>query len=533
MATSQTELEKELEQLISTKYPLHPKQFSTEERAVLQTLTKLAYVYAQPDGQTSLVSTVPIASIENIIQSGQLTLVAEKLDDSFLESIEKIIASKHIKFTAEAEGMKIVTDMTSLYQRCCRSLPKNASFENVLFKMYTEESAFYRKMNAIIGGYNDPAKTTDDEKIFALLLNIALHKAGLKKANNEMQEIPETLYRGQSVGLEDIKKKFDMVNSMKSSDTLANVAPKDLQDINIASVVRKKNVSTSKDEDISTQFAKGTAGNKKGIVLKIQNPAEIADFYNIANVSGTPKEAEFSSRFPDDVAIIPVHLEEDVNGVTHVEAVCIRSDKVILENSQHLDSIVNSIKSKMNNILDDEFLDQDQKNLLLPLASKFYANPDANLLEFTVKTLQDLYQTNPDDSLKADFDDLKRSLEAYFAITADLKVSHNQPKTLENEQKNMQKILQGKNTWFSEANIPDNHVLSAHFKVLSNPSSTNEELHGAARNIKAAIKLDKTLTTQYPQLEQGMKDLMSSINTIQKLGKDNEFAEDETQSLRF
>ncbi|CDZ75812.1 hypothetical protein BN59_00071 [Legionella massiliensis] len=84
MARSKEETVKDL----APNYSKPKRQAQEEEIAVKQTIQKLAQKLSEPQDACSMLDSVPVEMIDNIAKKGQLTLVAEELDDSFLRSIE-------------------------------------------------------------------------------------------------------------------------------------------------------------------------------------------------------------------------------------------------------------------------------------------------------------------------------------------------------------------------------------------------------------------------------------------------------------
>lgn len=529
-------IRQDLETLIATQYTLPPKAFAEEELAVKQSVEKLVLVLSEPARQKSLLADIPTDSIENMTRRGHLTVVAKNLDDHFLVAIEKILKNGH--FTMEYGGETV--DLSELYQGCKRALTKQGkepNFEDVLLRMYSVESPFYKKLNAIVSGYNNPKSTTDEEKKMALLLNMAVHKAGIMKRTFEVHKTPSVLYRGQSFGRDDFISKLILVRALHDRGELTTLAPDKLADINIADIVAKKNVSMSSEVASAAAFA-----TNKGIVLHVQNPEQLADFYAVANVSAHPNEAEFLSRMPDDVAMIPIGIDEDDTSKTmHIHVMCIHSEATQPTNSTRLTDIKNALKTTLHKELNEPYgfftsylysrsYTQQQKMLLEQLIAVIETpqnNPDPTkqneFLETSIKLLKKLYETNPTDYQKKGFDAINALLQDYSAVIADLSVKHKLTDVkaiIASEQKQLEKNIQGKRLWLAgitdEADKKRLEPLKKDMDVLLRPDNNPVDLRQAANNILDLLKANPDIGSHFKLLEEGIKHIITSLDKIEE-----------------
>ncbi|KTD48533.1 hypothetical protein Lrub_0884 [Legionella rubrilucens] len=538
MSASKNAIRQALETLIATQYTLPPQQFAEEELAIKQTVEKLIVVLSQPAKQKSLLPAIPIDSIENMTRRGHLTVVVQKLDDHFLVAIEEIL--KKSDFKMEYGGETIV--LSDLYNGCKKALTKQGkepNFEDVLLRMYSVESPFYKKLNAIVSGYNNPKSTTDDERKMAFLLNMAIHKAGVMKRQFEVQKTPEVLYRGQSFGLPNFINKFLRVKELQARGELASLPPAQLIDINIADIVSKKNVSMSSQLNSAVGFA-----TDEGIVLHVQNPEQLADFYAVANVSAHPNEAEFLSRMPDDIAMIPIDIEVDsVHKTTHIYVMCIHSQSTQLNHSTRLNDIKNALKDYLAKELHEPYgffasylysraYTQQQKVLLGQLMAAIEdveRNPLLDLakqnefLETTIKLLKKLYETNPTDYQKKGFDAINALLQDYSAAVADLSVVHQLTDVkaiIANEQKKLDKNRQGKRLWLAGLTNDEDkkrlEPLNKDLDVLLRPDISAADMRQAANNILHLLKANPSIGAHFKLLEEGIKSILTSLDKIEE-----------------
>ncbi|MDX1837728.1 hypothetical protein DIZ81_08360 [Legionella taurinensis] len=538
MSASKNAIRKELETLIATQYTLPPKQFAKEELAVKQTVEKLVLVMSQPTRQKSLLADIPIDSIENMTRRGHLSVVVQKLDDHFLVAIEEILKKDDI--TMEYGGETIA--LSELYKGCKKALTKQGkepNFEDVLLRMYSVESPFYMKLNAIVSGYNNPRSTTDDEKKIAFLMNMAIHKAGVLKRQFEVHKTPDVLYRGQSFGLPNFITKFLRVKEFHARGELASLPPDKLVEVNIADIVCKKNVSMSSELNSAKVFA-----TEKGIVLHVQNPEQLSDFYAIANVSAHPNEAEFLSRMPDDIAMIPVDIGVDPeNKTTHIYVMCIHSQSTQLTHSTRLHDIKKALKDFLTRELNERYgffasylysraYTPQQKVVLGQLIEAIEdveRNPILDLkrqdefLETTIKLLKKLYETNPTDYQKKGFDTINALLQDYSAAVADLSVVHQLTDVkaiIASEQKKLDKNREGKRLWLAgltaDADKKRLEPLNKDLEVLLRPDISAVDMRQAANNILHLLNADPTIGTHFKPLEEGIKSILTSLDKIEE-----------------
>ncbi|MCW8409001.1 hypothetical protein OQJ13_08465 [Legionella sp. PATHC035] len=549
-------LRKDIEGLIAAQYTLSPQQFAEEEIAVKQAIEKLVLVLSQPPHQRSLLAEIPMDSIENMTKRGHLTVIAKQLDENFLIGIEKILKNSDFEMTANGETIAL----SDLYNQCKTELTKNGkepNFEDVLLRMYSKESPFYKKLNAIVGAYNDPSSTSDEERKMAFLLNIAIHKAGLMKREFEVHKTPDLLYRGQSFGSPIFQQKFARVQDLQKKGQLASLAPEQLVEINIVDIIAKKNVSMTSNIDI----AKGFAGNG-GVVLHVCNPEQLADYYAVANVSALPNEAEFMSRIPDDVAMIPIEIIE-TQGIYHIQVMCIHSQNTQLYQSTRLHDLRNYLKnfvdkeineplygffnsSMKNQINSDNFnsfgvssqylysreYTQQQKKLMKELMSAIEESEKHPLddiakqnefLEKTIKILKNLYETNPTANQKQELDTINAMFQDFSAAATNLSVTHKMGSPNEiiaSEQKKMDKNLQGKRLWLagmtSEAERKLIEPLRKDLDALLLVNASLAEKKKAANNILDVLKANPGIGAYFKVLEESIKNVIKSAEKIEK-----------------
>lgn len=553
MSSSKDKISQEIQTLITNRYTLPPKKFAEEELAVRQTIEKLVHVLRQPAKQKSLLPEVAIESIINMTRLGHLTVIAKELDDNFLVAIEEIMQKG--SFTMEYDGEMI--DLVNLYNQCKTELTKNGkapNFEDVLLRMYSVESPFYKKLNAVVCGYNKPQSTTDEEVKMAFLLNIAIHKAGLMKRMFEIHQTPEILYRGQSFGLPIFEKKFSRVKELSTNGQLASLPPEQLPEINIVDIVAKKNVSMSSDVGRASGFANG------GIVLHVRNPAQLADFYAVANVSAHPNEAEYLSRMPDDIAMIPVDMTTDsVANITHIHVMCIHSQNTQLYNSTRLIDmrayLKNYIKDEMNdpvygffwssknfgsepgdpfgasNFYDSKNYTQYQK-LLLGQLMQAIENSETHplldiamqdeFLETTVIIIKKLYETNPTNHQKKSFDAINAHFQDYSAAVAGLDVMQkaNANLIIASEQKKLAKSLDGKRLWLATitTSAESRQLIAPIEKEMESLLRLNNdslvEMRKTADKIIELLKANPNIGAYYKVLESSINGIIESIDKI-------------------
>ncbi|KTD54330.1 hypothetical protein Lsai_3152 [Legionella sainthelensi] len=565
MGISSEEIKKDLEKLISSKFTLPPKQFAQEELAVKQTMQKLLHVLAQPAEQHHMLSRISVESIENMTRRGQLTVIAKNLDDNFLRSVANMMKNTKIEFKQDREKIRI----SELYAGCKNTLMKakgsEPTFGDVLLRMYTEDTPFFKKINAIVGGYNDPKTTTDDERKMAFLLNVAIHKAGLDKRKLEVQQTPDELLRGQSFGLDNALKKFEKVKELQAQDKLATLSPEELVEINIVDIAAKKILSTTTNIDVTAKFAKSN-----GVILHIKNPERLADYYNVANISRFEKEEEFISRIPDDIAMVPISITKDAKGMNHIEVVCIHSENVLLHNSTRLNDIRNSLINYIKNEIEknDETPPSRHLNAIKKLRDKhnfnrnqldsmeklitiindsektamFDSEKQNEFLEKAFLTLQELYKTqlnraHPKPYQKERIDAINIMLHDYAAVVADLKVVHENRNPIEiiaQEKERLEANIDGKRRWMASITPEDQSIIAPIKKDLDkliNPASSPADIRAAANNILGFITPE--IENKFPTLQENMKDVIGSLNKIEQFEDKKSSQEKTPPSVNF
>lgn len=582
------DIKEDIEQLVRSKYSMPPKEFEKEELAVQQSLEKMISAMRHPQGQRSLIADTPTDALEDMTKRGQLTIIARNLNDSFLPALEKAMKGNTSIFTAPGSSPVTLGD---LYKMSMQGLEDDADyaktllsitpdkliakakedltleggiispasikrklesyetakkakldfdFSDVLLRMYTTESSFYKKLNAIVCGYNDPLTTTPEEKKLALLINVALHKAGLEKNKNEMQQVPNLLFRGQNRGFPDIMEKFALTQKLHAEGKLSTLSPQDLAKINVADIAAKKTLSMTSERDVAHKF---TAGARDGVILHVQNPEELVDFYNVQNISAIKDEAEFISRLPDDIVMVPVNIT--LKGSTHhVEVVCIRSANVVLQNSGQYDRLRDSIKDfigKAEKGMHEKSgwlsshsatkLTTKQKSILKSLEMTIDASkkspggdsPDDQtaFLSMANQTLIQLYETKPNEQQKAIFDEIKAKIEDYSAVFSDLKVVHRTEDLHENidvQRAKVKSALIGVDTWLAEIKGSGKETvilrITAHLAKFKEHDVTDEEMKKAAVQIIRELDANRPLSEAAPKLKQSMEQIVQSLDKV-------------------
>jgi hypothetical protein len=535
MATSQEDILKDLATLIKEEFSAPPKEYSEEELAVKQTIQMLVTVLSQPSKQHSVVPTVSIDSIINMTKLGQLTLVAQKLEDNFLESIKQIVSKSTVTFNYGDNGISLINLYEFCHGRLWQSQSKEPRFSDVLLKMYTVNSPFYKKMNAILGSYNQSDDTSKEEYLLSFLLNIAIHKAGLEKRKLEVQKPPDELYRGQSFGLDGIKEKFARVKEFHTQGKLTKLTPTELSEVNIVDIAAKKTLSTTDQVFVTTQFT----GESNGIVLHVKNPKDIADYYNVANISEHPTESEFMSRIPDDIAMIPINMEKDRRGTYHVHVVCIRSASVLLQKSTRLntlnDDLTRYIENTIKEYKDNKFnpvkrtMSKVQisifKDMLYHLKN-LVAEDSGDALESRTYLLRTAY-TSSLNSLysnkhltkeqKKVIDTLKTKLDTYYAVLNQMSVVHSEhdpAKETRQALNNIEENISGKKIWLETISDTEIDPIKANIDVIMDQKTTHTQLKQAAIQIINTLKKDTSLAKKFTTLEASMTDLINNVDTI-------------------
>lgn len=547
MAQSKEEVVNKLVESFAAK----PQNLTGEEIAVKQTIQKLALKLSEPQGSHSLLQDVPIEAIDNMAKKGQLTLIAENLDDTFLRSIESLVKNSSIEFEAQNDNKRTYekVKISVTYEKCRSALAKEKgvepAFHDVLLRMYTDDGPFYKKMNAIVGGYDknpNISKATSDEEVkLAFILNVALHKAGLNKRSVEFQTTPDELFRGQSFGLENFEKKANKLDELYNQGKLATLTPAEIAEINIVDVAAKKTLSTSSNLNETANFAKTT-----GIVVHVKNPEAIADFYNVANISQYPKESEFISRIPDDIAMLPVRLYKD-NGVSHVDVICIRSESILLQNSTQYketrDSLKQLISEASEKIYNNSYYgwwltnDNTTQMALLSTLDSIVNTPEVKLSALTVDeqdeilkmgyvALSKLYKTNPSDEQLQQFNAINDKLQEFCGVVANLNVVHgvhNPAENIQNEKVAIASYLGGIKNWVAkEGNTPLLAPVKSDLNMLVYLNTRDKADPVILSRIKeTAERIIKTLTDD-PALGQSlgglqgrMMDIIKSVDHIE------------------
>lgn len=332
----------DIDKFVRQMNKLTPAQtFGDDESVIRNTVQLLVKELSQPPGQKSLVPPVSLERLEEMIRSGYLNLIAECLPNSFFTDVEEMLQKSSISFSYPDHG-----DITlkALFKDTQNKKEKLGTIDH-LIKIYTQDGPFYRKMNAILCNYNDEATTTLDEKKVALLMNIILAKASIEKRKNELQQVPDVLYRGQNYFPKaEILEKLNTVQEKAGTTGLLTQSIDTLRSLDVSSYfAAKRFVSTSTNIRQAMNFA--SVGEEPGAVWHIHNLESvtfgIADVDNISSIKG---EKEFTFRLPDDVIIMPVSSRIDEEGITHIEVECVRMPKLNAEESRYNKLFADALK---------------------------------------------------------------------------------------------------------------------------------------------------------------------------------------------
>ena len=548
-------------------------KYGKEERAVRDTILMGVHKLSQDRSKPSFL--LPDASVESIMdmtQKGHLTIIAENLDESFLPSIEKMIEGPggDVVFTMGPQSISV----KALYERCKAQLQREADFPgviqakkhfdfgDVLLRMYTEDTAFYKKLNATICGYSDGTTATKEEREMALILNVALHKAGLDKAKIELHKTPEILFRGQGRGNIMYQKKLEATRALFQNGHLDHLDASELESINMVDFVSKKTLSMTTSKDVAHNFATDYGQKFTGdeVVVHIQYPELIADFFGVVNIAALKDEGEFISRFPDDVAMIPVHSYVE-NGVSHIEVVCLRSDAVMgFQESSRFTSLSQSIEGSIQTLLDHDrdegllsmlheqpgALSKEQAEILeeLSIITKksqtlgdliYHPEVQKAFLHDTTERLHALYLTNPGPELKAKFDAINTAVKAYTATFVEASVTFSKL-PLEEKIKLESRIISsragGIEAWLQEKGEKTTlSAIQSDLDILRDTTSTALTKQYAAERVNQILTSDPKLSGQSPALDQAMDELCSSLNRLE--GCQMKLSMSMTQSARF
>lgn len=532
MSINKDELLRDLAELKKTHYSAPEKSFDVEELAVKQTLEKMVYFLSRPKGVTYKAPVPSVKSIEHMTQKGQLSLVAKAMDDQFMKSVKSIILKGKITFDYNGKKLSVL----ELYERCYGDLKsiheKEPEFGDVLLRMYTTPTTFYSKLNAILSG-STKYDISEEERVFSFIFNAALHKAGLDKAHRELQETPEIIYRGQNFGLNDVVEKFTKMQQLFKDGKLHHLSPNELASINIADMASKKMFSTTIDENVAKSYG------DTGMVISIKNPQDVAEFYDVANISYFPKESEVLSRIPDDVAMIPVDMHIE-HGITHIEVFCLRSQNVLLDNSKRFDELKNQILISIDKATTQK--PQPFKKTELALLKKFDTLINHSTSQFDTKNAQDqmtflkeasnllacLYKTPMNPAKKDALDVINLHFQDYAAAFAQLKVVSD--RIYGDELKNhtihsLRSSIQGVERWLKQLDdqrkqVFDEHLASA-FKYCQNPDASPDDIKSACTRMLACMDDTPGLAKLFPKFETRLKELCSSCDTLMKIDKNS------------
>lgn len=522
-----TKMEENIHHL-KERFSKEPYEIAEEEIAIKQLVQKFSYALAQQ--RDSSLKDVPTKEIMNLIRKGHLTLIAQALDDTFLKHVEQIIKNSETVFGVGQSGSG--SSVSNLYKRSASFL-RGAPFHDVLLRMYTDggdQGGFYKKINAIGGGYEDEVgKTTDDERQLALILQIAIHRAGLDKKNSDMQSTPKKLYRGQSHGFEEIEKKYILLQELNESGKLASLSSNELASINIADVAGKK-IQSSSSKIKSTEYFQNN-----GFVLHIDNPEELGDYYSLENISAHRGEFEFATRIPDDIVMIPVEIEI-INAVKHVHVICMRSKDLTVDKSSQYQAQIDSLKESIQNaekqIIHLALVDRDQAPLL---NKQLVFMDDLKSMIQTIENLQSddkidkqkiftencdailikLYNMSPKEPLKTQFDIIKESIMSIKSIFLKVNVLH-EPHDINTEisieQSKLHKLIVGLTNWSKS----HKNVINMSDK-LQTSTRTPEETKIVANDILTELKDKPELEKIYPELKERVSEIEKSLETIATL----------------
>jgi hypothetical protein len=554
---TQKKLEDVIQVLATSTFKDPPKQLGYEESLVLKQLERLAFVYSdhvtKGAGDKVAGGKVPgilkeprikdpkdeddfifsIEAIKKLTSVAQLTLIAEKISDQYLGYIENILKTTDVKFTNN-QGNSI--ELKTLYNKCRAYLSgagkTEPKFGDVLLRMYTTESPFFEKLNAILGGYEKIDSTKKEERILAFLISVALHKAGLEKKAIEIQTTPGIVYRGQGFGLDVIEEKFRKTKQLLAEGKLSTLNPEKINEIDVSFIVGKKALSTTSSLKATDHFVE--EAKKKGnqpFVLHITNPATFADFYDVKNISAVKSEDEFITRFPDDIAMIVTNISTDAKGIPHIYVSLIRSEKVLLKNSTKLEEI----KGELNDLVDRAL--KSNTRLLSKLRGVFgtdYSGQRAQLLEqfktrlqnerhfvksgYGWKLLRDLYTTKPDKDLETIFAEINSKFSELCAAVANLKVlpdDHDPVSKAKSQKDELKSFQQGISIWLKnmKQSNPQEAAgwdkLSDSLDIVRNIESSYQDLRSTIENILVDVK------SKPHQLYKNLSDMLDLLDKIE------------------
>ena len=539
----------------SATFAAAPKKFEKEERAVRDTLLRFVKQKAEasvpeegmvasllsyinpPSQRDLLMPAVETDSIERMTKLGHLTVIAESLDDPFLADVEKMLKGPAGDVSFTSDGKFTFTDSNSitlreLYERCKHDLDveagkipptatdrvgphpdakKDPDFADVLLRMYTADSPFFKKLNGTVAGYEVSKTTTPEEREMSFVLNIAIHKAGLEKAKAEAQATPDLLLRGQSWGAAGYVEMFKKTKQYCKDGSLSKLSPAQLKEINMVGIAAKKTLSTTSNPDTAAFFAGG------GVVLHIENPELLADFYNVYNISAIKGEKEFTSRIPDDIAMVPVEIVEDATGVKHIKVMCIQSASLVLEHSAQFESLRDAVRKSISDTIHNDDnkwgifqgtlnLSVEQIDLLKTLdsvvehAAKDTSYTQEQQLEFVencTKIMQKLYDSTPrpTEAQLEKFNKVKVELAAFSATYAELEATHKSHSIEEKVQAGKEKFSTqqaGLTTIIQNADrvkalLPFFNTIQPHLDVLNSPTATLTEKQNARKSITTTM----------------------------------------------
>ncbi len=574
--TLQENLERAIEEMTQNYDDAH-HSYGVEEEAVRDTILINVHKWSEPSSNKDfLLPDSDIESLKDMTKKGHLTLIAENLDDSFLPSIKKMIEGPggDVVFSNGIES----TTLKELYKQCKNELEleaanpdidkakKHIDFNDVLLRMYTTESPFYQKLNQTIVGYKEGINASKEVREIALIMNVALHKAGLEKAKHESNQTPTLLLRGQDFGNANYQEKFKKAQELLKNKNFANMSAEELSSINIVDIVAKKSLSTTADENTAISFEKGA---EDGVVVHIRNPELVADFYSVVNISAEKNEAEYMSRFPDDILMIPVMSYEDDKKIPHIEVVCVRADSVMgFKASSKYANLGHTVEKSIHALLNGEHqhrhsdytpiiwlnklanqvvsqLSEEQVKLLEKLDTLIKQsqalgdsihNKDAQekFLDECNKLMVLLNNTPHGRDLKPEFRAINLAVQAYMAPFIEAKITPHQSleDRLEIQESQLASEIYGIEAWMQEKKeAPGFADINHDLEILINPKSTDIEKIKAAQGVSDKLAKKTALDQHFPGLKTSVDSIISSINKLAEI-KQKKTSMDTTHNYR-
>ena len=363
-------MQERIKSLEQARQKLSPSSQSSDNeviaaKQVIEFLLQQDLAKAHSQAQRSQIPDIGVSSVIDLIKRGQLTAIAKKMDSRFLSNVEAFISTTpNLIFTSHYPPHDSV-NINKLYHDTKKRLIAEGNvepgFADISLGMYTDETPFFSTLNTILGNHDT---STKEEQTLALVLGVAITKSAQDKALIEHQNLPQTLFRGQSRGLQEAREGLARVKEYQKENYLSSMnaeqlsekaynpssASRDSRGVNISSVFLHKVASLTPDILVTAPFATGA----DGAIFHLINPADAcrpSNYCCVQTISRFPDEHEHVVQFYDDTVFIPVQITEaSGRKPAVVDVMCMRSNNFLRIHSTEYALLCLQLRNQVNAI---------------------------------------------------------------------------------------------------------------------------------------------------------------------------------------